>query len=137
MTDRHADISTGSAGESTNLTVEHTRTDDLCEVVITAPDAAWLADFVRGLIADRLCAGSHHTEQIRSIYPWRGEIHDTTEARVAFRTRTVLVPAIVERTRAAHPYEVPGVVALPIIAANPDYAAWIRESTQHHHPDTD
>jgi periplasmic divalent cation tolerance protein len=130
VTDPHIDIGTDSTGEATNLTVERIRTDDLCEVVITAPDAAWLADFVRGLIADRLCAGSHHTEQIRSIYPWRGEVHDTTEARVAFRTRTALLPAIVERTRAAHPYEVPGVVALPIIAANPDYAAWIRDNTR-------
>lgn len=39
------------------------------------------------------------------------------------------MPTIVERTRAAHPYEVPGIIAIPIIAANPDYAAWIREHT--------
>lgn len=106
------------------------RVDDLCEVVITAPDAEWLAGFVRGLIADRLCAGSHHIERVRSIYPWRGEVYDVTEARVAFRTRTALVPAIVERTRAEHPYEVPGVVAVPIVAANPDYAQWIRDHTR-------
>ena len=103
--------------------------DDLCEVVITAPDPAWLTDFTRALIADHLCAGSHQIETIRAIYPWRGEVHDTREARVAVRTRIALVEAIVERVRAEHPYEVPGVVALPIIAANPDYARWIRDET--------
>jgi len=107
------------------------RTDDLCEVVITAPDPAWLADFTRRLIADHLCAGSHQIETIRAIYPWRGEIHDAREARVAVRTRISLVEAIIERVRAEHPYEVPGVVALPIIAANPDYARWIRDETAH------
>jgi len=107
------------------------RTDDLREVVITAPDPAWLADFTRGLIADHLCAGSHQIESIRVIYAWRGEVHDAREARVAVRTRITPVEAIIERVRAEHPYEVPGVVALPIIAANPDYARWIRDQTAH------
>jgi periplasmic divalent cation tolerance protein len=105
------------------------RTDDLCEVVITAPDAEWLAQFTKGLIADNLCAGSHQIETIRAIYPWRGEVYDTREARVAVRTRIALVDVIVHRVRQEHPYEVPGVVALPIIAANPDYAQWIRDET--------
>lgn len=116
--------------DSPDLTLAEVRTDDLCEVIITAPDADWLAEFVRGLIVDRLCAGSHHLTEIRSIYPWRGEVHDTPEARVAVRTRTALVPEIIDRTRAVHPYEVPSVVAVPIIAANPDYAAWIRDHTR-------
>ena len=113
-----------------NLTLAEVSIDDLCEVIITAPDADWLAKFVRGLIVDRLCAGSHHLSKIRSIYPWRGEVHDTSEARVTFRTRTALVPEIIDRTRALHPYEVPSVVAVPIIAANPDYAAWVRDHTR-------
>lgn len=116
--------------ESPGLTLNQVITEDLCEVVITAPDAGWLAEFVRGLISDRLCAGSHHVTEIRSIYPWRGDVHDTSEARVALRTRIALVAEIVERTRATHPYEVPSVVALPIIAANPDYATWVREHTR-------
>jgi uncharacterized protein involved in tolerance to divalent cations len=44
-----------------------------CEVVITAPDAVWLADLSRELVEQRLCAGSHITE-IRTIYRWQGEI---------------------------------------------------------------
>jgi periplasmic divalent cation tolerance protein len=104
-------------------------TDDLCEVVITAPNAEWLAAFTRRLIADHLCAGSHQIESVRSIYPWRGRIEETREARVAVRTRTALFAAIVDRVTAEHPYEVPSVVALPIIAASPDYARWIRDET--------
>ena len=116
--------------DSPKLTLAQVATEDLCEVIITAPDADWLAQFVRELILDRLCAGSHHITQIRSIYPWDGAVHDTVEARVAFRTRTALLPRIIDRTRAVHPYEVPSVVALPILAANPDYAAWVRENTR-------
>jgi periplasmic divalent cation tolerance protein len=105
-------------------------TDDVCQVVITAPDAAWLANFVHGLVVDGLCASGHNITKIRSIYRWQGSIKDHNEAHVAIHTRTELVPAIVDRTNELHPYEVPCVVALPIIAANPAYRQWILDETR-------
>jgi periplasmic divalent cation tolerance protein len=103
--------------------------DDVCEVIITAPDPAWLADFTRRLVDARLAASGHNIAPIRSIYRWKGEIHDHTEARVALHTRASLVPSIVEETNRQHPYEVPCVIALPITDGNPAYVQWIREST--------
>jgi periplasmic divalent cation tolerance protein len=102
---------------------------DVCEVVITAPDTEWLAGFTRRLVEDHLVAGSHQVTPIRSIYRWQGEVHDITEARVALHTRTELVPAIAARADAEHPYEVPCVVALPIVSGGPAYLDWIREQT--------
>ena len=65
--------------------------DAICEVVITAADAEWLADFTRSLVTDRLAACGHHIESIRSIYRWDGEVHDEREARVNLHTRLSLV----------------------------------------------
>jgi periplasmic divalent cation tolerance protein len=104
--------------------------DEVCEVIITAPDADWLAAFTRKLAADRLCAAGHNFAPIRSIYRWRGEIHDTTEARVALRTRRSLLPRIIERVKQEHPYEVPSVVMLPILDGNQDYIRWILDETK-------
>jgi hypothetical protein len=53
-----------------------------------------------------------------------------TEGRVALRTRRSLVPRIVERAKREHPYEVPSVVAVPIIDGGPDYIGWILEQTE-------
>lgn len=103
-------------------------TDDICEVIITAPDEKWLAAFTRQLIADRLAASGHHTP-IRTVYTWHGLVEDTTETRVAIRTRVSHVQAIIDRVNAQHPYEVPSVTAIPIIAANPSYRAWILDAT--------
>lgn len=103
--------------------------DDICEVIITAPDGAWLVDFTRQLIVDRLAASGHHTP-IRSLYTWGGAIHDAQETRVALHTATRYVPAIIEATNRSHPYEVPCVIAVPINDANPDYRAWVLASTQ-------
>jgi periplasmic divalent cation tolerance protein len=48
---------------------------------------------------------------------------------VALRTRRSLLPRIVDRAKREHPYEVPSVVAVPIIDGGPDYLAWILEQT--------
>ncbi len=102
---------------------------DICEVVITAADAEWLAQFTRRLVEDRLAACGHQIAAIRSIYRWDGAVQDDPEARVALHTRTALVDAIVARANAEHPYEVPCVIALPVVAGNPAYAEWVLAET--------
>lgn len=107
---------------------EESAADGFCEVVVTAADAEWLAGFVRRLVEDRLAAAGH-LFPIRSIYSWRDVLHDTAETRAALHTRASLVPAIVARAGAEHPYEVPCVVSLPFTGSDPAYLSWIADST--------
>ena len=102
---------------------------ELCEVVITAPDPDWLLDLSRQLVAEGLCASVHNFSPVRSIYRWRGEIFERTEGRASLHTRLSLVNVIVERVKAGHPYEVPGISARPIVSGNPDYLEWIASET--------
>jgi periplasmic divalent cation tolerance protein len=104
--------------------------DEICEVIITAPDAEWLAQFTRQLVDHRLAACGHNIAAIRSIYRWRGDIYDRSEARVALHTRRSLVPSIVEQTNREHPYEVPCVIASPVVDGNPSYLQWVRDETK-------
>ena len=92
---------------------------DLCEVVITAPDTDWLLDMTRQLVTGGLCASVHHFGPIKSIYRWQGQIVERTEGRVSLHTRAVLVERIVERVKAAHPYEVPGISARQSVTGTP------------------
>ncbi|MGY2004272.1 divalent-cation tolerance protein CutA [Blastococcus sp. SYSU DS1024] len=103
--------------------------EEFCEVVVTAEDADWLAGFTRTLVEERLAACGHHVTPIRSVYRWEGTVHDETEARVALHTRRALVPRVVARTRELHPYDVPCVIALPLVGGNPDYLRWIAAET--------
>ncbi|GAB2582094.1 divalent-cation tolerance protein CutA [Paractinoplanes abujensis] len=102
---------------------------EVVEVVITAGDPEWLAAFTRRLVDDRLAACGHQIPAIRSIYRWQGEVHDDPEARVALHTRAELVDRIVDRANAEHPYDVPCVLALPVLAGNPAYLDWVRQET--------
>jgi|SRR5664279_3794094 len=103
--------------------------DEICEVIITAPDADWLAQFTTDLVIQRLAACGHNVAPIRSVYRWQGKIYDHAEARVALHTRLGLVPHIVERTNNDHPYEVPCVIATNVVAGNPAYLQWVLDQT--------
>jgi periplasmic divalent cation tolerance protein len=102
--------------------------EEFCEVVVTAEDADWLAGFTRTLVEERLAACGH-VGVIRSVYRWDGAVQDGSEARVGLHTRRSLVPAIVARTGELHPYDVPCVIALPIVGGDPAYLEWIAAET--------
>jgi periplasmic divalent cation tolerance protein len=103
---------------------------EVVEVVVTGPDAGWLAGFTRTLVEERLAACGHQLAAIRSVYRWEGAVHDEPEARVALHTRRSLVPALVARTRQLHPYDVPCVLALPVTGGDPGYLRWVVAETR-------
>jgi periplasmic divalent cation tolerance protein len=106
--------------------------EEICEVIMTAPDADWLAGFTRRLVEDRLAACGHNIHTIRSVYRWDGAIHDETEARVALHTRRSLVSVITEVADREHPYGVPCLIALAVIDGDPNYINWVLDGTRHH-----
>lgn len=104
--------------------------EEFCEVVVTGPDADWIAGLTRTLVEERLAACGHQSAAIRSVYRWDGAIHDGSEARVALHTRRSLVPVIAARAGELHPYAVPCVIALPIVGGHAAYLDWIARETR-------
>lgn len=103
--------------------------EELVDVTITADDAEWLAEFTRGLVADRLAACGNIIPAIRSIFSWEGAVQDDAEALVVLHTRGALVPAIIERADRDHPYDTPQVLAVPVAEAHPGYRQWVLDAT--------
>lgn len=64
-------------------------------------------------LSEGLCASVHNFSPVRSVYRWRGEVYERVEGRAPLRIRIDLVDAIVERVKASHPYEVPGISVRP------------------------
>ncbi len=100
---------------------------EVCEVIITAPDADWLADFARRLIENHLVAAAH-LFPIRSLYRWKGRLYDENETRAALHTRRSHLPTIRDLVSSEHPYEVPGFAVL-LIAASTPYRDWVLSET--------
>lgn len=102
----------------------------ISEVIVTADNAEWLSTFTRQLVEQGWCACAQHINSIRSTYRWKGDIQEDTETRVALHTRTALVPALIERIKKEHPYDVPCILAVQIDDANPDYTSWVEAETK-------
>jgi periplasmic divalent cation tolerance protein len=104
-------------------------TEDLCEIVVTAPNHDWLVDLCAELVELRHPSSAHVVHPVTSIYPWKGEVLKATESRAFLRSRTALVEALTAYVAERHPYEVPNISALPLIGGNPAYLSWIRAET--------
>lgn len=104
-------------------------TEEICEIIITAPNPDWLIAFTHKLVEQRLAASGHNITSVRSVYRWQDKIHDKPESRVALHTRQGLVSKIVERANEEHEYEVPCVIALPVVSGNPAYIQWVLDQT--------
>ncbi|NJR38433.1 MAG: divalent-cation tolerance protein CutA [Leptolyngbyaceae cyanobacterium CSU_1_4] len=64
---------------------------------------------------------------IRSLYTWKGEVHNEAEWQLMIKTELRNFAPIAAKVQELHSYEVPEVIALPIVAGSPPYLNWISE----------
>jgi periplasmic divalent cation tolerance protein len=67
---------------------------------------------------------------VRSLYRWNGEPCDEEEHLLIMKTRRNLADAVVRALKAMHPYEVPEIIALPVIAGHLPYHSWVEGETR-------
>jgi periplasmic divalent cation tolerance protein len=91
----------------------------------TEEEAARIA---RALIADGLAACVNVLPGARSFYRWKGEVEDAAEWLLIIKSSRRLFEAVRTAIEKTHSYEVPEIVALPIIESAPNYLNWMRES---------
>jgi periplasmic divalent cation tolerance protein len=96
-----------------------------CQIVLTTcPDAETAGRIARILVEERLAACVNILPPMRSIYRWKGRIEDATEQLLVIKSAAGF-PAIRDRLRALHPYELPEIIAVPIADGLPEYLAWL------------
>jgi len=109
-----------------------TTTEPALRVVLcnAPPDKA--EDIARVLVENRLAACVNILPGVVSLYFWEGKLCRDAEATLLIKTRADLLPALTNAIRAAHPYDVPEVIALPLAAGegNDAYRAWVVSETQ-------
>jgi len=98
---------------------------DPVQVSVTAPDAAEATRLGTMAVESRLAACAQVSGPIASTYWWEGVITTATEWVCVLKTTSALLAPLVAALRAAHPYEVPEIIATPIVAGDADYLAWI------------
>ncbi|MBV8036410.1 divalent-cation tolerance protein CutA [Roseateles sp.] len=100
---------------------------DLLAVFTTVATQAQ-ADALAHAAIERRMAACVQAETVRSTYRWQGAVACEPELRLMFKTDHAHGPALEALLRELHPYELPAIFAVPVVAATPEYIAWVRES---------
>jgi periplasmic divalent cation tolerance protein len=83
----------------------------------------------RALVEAKLCACVNILPAMVSIYAWRGAVERAEEVVMILKTGRDRLDALMEAVRAAHPYDTPAILELPVGLVDPRYGAWITAET--------
>lgn len=103
---------------------------DALLVLSTCPDADSGQRLARSLVEGHLAACVNLVGPVTSVYRWRDAIETAGEMLLVIKTTADRYPALEQGLRAAHPYEVPEIVAVPVQHGLNDYLEWVRSCTE-------
>ena len=95
----------------------------------TAPTAVAAKRLVRALVERRLVACATVLPGAASTYWWQGVVTEEEEVVVILKTTAARWAALAAALPALHPYEVPELVALPVVGGHRPYLEWLRAET--------
>ena len=101
---------------------------EFCVLLCTASEEE-SEELAKTLIEDRLAACVNITA-VKSYYKWDGEFCEDKEALLIIKTEKSMVNRIIERIKEVHSYDVPEIIALPIVAGSEEYLRWVDESVK-------
>jgi periplasmic divalent cation tolerance protein len=99
-------------------------------VFVTAATADEATRIARALVEERLAACANIVSPIVSVYRWEGQVHEDREVLLIIKTTDARLPALIQRVKALHSYQVPEVIAMPIADGSADYLRWLLDETQ-------
>lgn len=99
-------------------------------MISTLPDQASAEKLAHDLIAAKLAACVTILGAATSVYRWQEKIETATEVPVWIKTTAARYAELERAIRAAHPYELPEIIVVPLTVGLPDYLAWVAAETQ-------
>lgn len=99
-------------------------------VLITTGSYEEAHKIAEGLVGQRKAACVNIVPQVNSLFWWEDGIEEDRESLLLVKTRAELFPEVVDVVRAIHSYELPEIIALPIVEGNPEYLAWLGKETE-------
>ena len=95
-------------------------------VVLTTCDSEMLAEqLARHLLEHRFAACVNILPKARSIYRWQEKIENASEWVLFIKSRRDLFAALRAEIEKLHTYEIPEVIALPVVDGSEAYLGWL------------
>jgi periplasmic divalent cation tolerance protein len=98
-------------------------------VLTNLPDRAAAEKLADALIAKQVAACISILAPCRSVYRWQGAVQHEEEHPLLIKTTSERYAALEAVIRAAHPYELPEIIAVPVERGLPAYLDWVAAET--------
>ncbi len=100
-------------------------------VLCTCPDAETARRLASEVVDRRLAACVNIVPGLTSVFYWEGGVQSESETLLVIKTTAAAYGALEARLVECHPYELPEVIAVPIVRGLPGFLEWIGEETRH------
>lgn len=100
---------------------------EVIQVMTTTATQADAERIARTVLEARLAACVQIIGPLTSLYWWQGQIEQADEWLCLIKTRADMFADLERTIRSVHPYEVPEILAVPVVAGSADYLAWLNE----------
>lgn len=97
-------------------------------IFITTSNKKEARRIARELIRQRLAACINIVDRINSLFWWEGKAEQAKEVLLVVKSKKSELTKIIKLVKSMHSYEVPEIIALPIIGGFKPYLRWIDES---------
>lgn len=98
-------------------------------VLVTAGSVEQAEAIAQSLIAQKLAA-CVNLFPVDSLYLWQGAVNRDREYQLIIKTDLAKFDELAKQIKTLHSYEVPEIIALPIVAGSQSYLGWLQESLQ-------
>ena len=97
-------------------------------VTVTTANKTEAEKIAHALLNERLIACANIIGPAHSLFLWQGKIESAEEHVILMKTRKNLFHKISEKVKALHSYEVPEIIAIPIVEGFKPYIEWLQKS---------
>ena len=98
---------------------------DKIVVLTTCKSAEEGAQIARALVEKKLAACVSVMPEVRSFYRWKGVVEDEQESLLVIKSSRGLFDQLRVEIEKLHSYEVPEVIAVPIVDGSEGYLEWL------------
>lgn len=104
---------------------------DKIVVLVTCGSGKQARKIARALVERRLAACVNILPgTVASVYRWKGKVESAKEILLIIKTARGRFAALQRAVRELHRYDVPEIIALPIVAGSSNYLAWLADSVR-------
>ena len=97
-------------------------------IFITVPDKKEAKNIASRLVKNKLAACVNIVEKLESLFWWQGKVDQAKETLLIVKSKKEKLAKIIKVVKSLHSYEVPEIIALPIIGGYKPYLNWINDS---------